>query len=476
MKTLLLAALAVLAVIAAPAAAQTPAVATPAAPRPTPGAMKPYALPQIERFTLPNGLTVTLIPGGTTPTVSLSLRVPAGNHDEGDQPWLADIVSSLLIEGAGGLPAATLADRAAAMGGRLEARTSVVETALNLTVLSEAAPDALDVLATVAHEPDFPAAAFERVRRDFLRALEGQRSQANYQAEAALMGGFYGPDHAYGRVFPAPGQLETYSVQDARAFHRAHYGARGARLYVAGRFDPAAMRRAVETAFGPMTGGPAPQRAAIRPAQGLRVRLVDRPGASQTSVRLIYPAPAPSDAADMPMRAANVLLAGSASSRIMRNIRGEKGWAYSVRSHLAWRDPRETNWVFATEVGAEQSGPAVGEVLAEIERLRREAPSADEAAQIRALLGGQFVIQNSTPAGVLDTLAQADRLGLPTDWTNGYVGAIAGVTGDAMRDAAARYLDPSRATLAVVGDLARARPQLEALPALKDATFEVVAF
>lgn len=476
MKTLSLTALAVLAVIAAPAAAQSPDVAPPAAPRPAPGPMKSYALPRIERFTLPNGLAVALIPGGATPTVSVSLRVPAGNHDEGDQPWLADIVSSLLTEGAGGLPASTLADRAAAMGGRLEARTSVVETALNLTVLSEAAPDALDLLATLARQPDFSPEAFERVRRNFQRALEGQRGQANYQAEAALMGGFYGPDHAYGRVFPAPGQLETYSVQDARAFHRDHYGARGARLYVAGRFDPAAMRRAVEAAFGPMTGGPAPERGAVRPAQGLRVRLVDRPGASQSSVRLIYPAPAPADAADMPMRAANALLAGSASSRIMRNIRGDKGWAYSVRSHLAYRDPRETNWVFATEVAAEQSGPAVGEVLGEIDRLRREAPSAEEAAQIRTLLGGQFVIQNTTPSGVLETLAQADRLGLPTDWTDGYVGAVSDLTGEAMRDAAARHLDPSRATLAVVGDLAKVRPQLEALPALKDATFEVVAF
>lgn len=472
-------ALLTLSVAAAPVAAQNSAETSApktVAPRPVAGPMKPYVLPAVERFTLANGLAVTLIPGGTTPTTTLSLRFPAGNHDEGDQPWIADIVSSLLTEGAGDLSGERIADAAAAMGARLEARTSVVETTMNVTVLSDAAPDALDLLATTAFEPTLSAEAFERTRRNFQRTLESQRGQANFQAEAALMAGFYGPNHAYGRVFPTADRLAAYTVEDARAFHTARYGARGARLYVAGRFDAATVRRAIETAFGERTGGPAPERASAQPNPGLRVRLVDRPGASQTALRLIYPAPSPSDAADMPMRAANALLAGSASSRILRNIRSDKGWAYSVRSHLAWRDPQEANWVFATEVQADRSGDAVAEVLAEIDRLRRENPSPEETAQVRTLLGGQFVIQNTTPQGLLDSLAQADRLGLPSHWIDAYVPGIEGVTGETVRDAAARHLDPAGATLAVVGDLSKVRPQLEALPSLKGAVFEVVAF
>lgn len=471
MKISIFSALAALVLITTPVAAQTPVV-----PRPTPGPMKSYALPTIERFTLANGLSVTLISGGTAPTATLSLRFPAGNHDEGDQPWIADIVSSLIVEGAGDLSGAAIADRAAALGGRLEARTSVVETTLNLTVLGEAVPDALGLLAQVAHEPTLAAENFERVRRNFQRTLEGQRGQSTFQAEAALVGGYYGSQHAYGRVFPTPDQLAAYTVEDARAFHQAHYSPRGARLYIAGRFDTAAVRHALERAFGQRIGGPAPAREAARAQPGLNVRLVDRPGASQTALRLIYPAPAPSDSADMPIRAANALLAGSASSRIMRNIRSDKGWAYSVRSHLAWRDPDEANWVFATEVQTDRTADAVAEVLAEIERLRQVPPSPEETAQVRTLLGGQFVIQNTTPQGLLETVAQADRLRLPSRWIDDFVPATTSLTGDAIRGAADQYLSVSGATLAVVGDLSKVRPQLEALPALKNARFEVVVF
>ena len=430
-------------------------------------------MPASESFRLPNGLEVTLIPYGITPTAVVNLRVYAGGLNGGDDVWLSNLTAQMLREGAAGRTGAQIAEAAAGMGGNLAIGSGLHETNVTLDVLSEFTPDAVRLISDVVRRPDFPASELDRVRDSLLRNLAVAKSQPQPAADVALAAAYYGSNHPYGRLFPSEAQLRGYTLDDVRRFYEANYGARRARLYVAGRFDAAAVRAAIEQAYADWTPGPERLRLPPQPQPGPRVVLVDRPGAPQSTIRLAFPAPVAGSAGDIPMRVSNALLGGSFSSRITSNIREAKGYTYSPFSNTTF-NPGQAVWTFNADVTTDVTGPALKEVFHEIRRMQTEAITEKEAAGMRNYLAGVFVLQNASPAGLINQIATRDFHGLPSNWLDTYVQNVLAVTAPGMQQSVAQALPLDRATLVVVGDLAKITPQLKALPELKGVDFQTV--
>lgn len=457
---LTVAALACAAMLPAPAPAQdgfppAPPVADP----------KPFKLPATETYRLPNGLTVTLIPYGIAPKTVVSLRVRAGNATEGADTWLADLTGAMLKEGAGGMTAAQIAASAAGMGGQLNVSVNQQGTQITTNILSEYAPDAIALVSGVAMRPDLPAGEIARVKANLGRQLAVALSQPGTLADVALARRIYGPDHPYGRVVPNQAQIAGYTIDQVKAFHAGQFGARRAHLYIAGRFDAAAVKAAVASAFGGWAPGPEPLKIASPHTPGPQLLLVDRPGAPQTTLRLAFDAALAGSEADIPQRVSNALLGGAFSSRITTNIREDKGYTYSPYSAIGFQ-PGDALWTFEADVTTAQTGAALHEVFKEIRRMRTEPAPAEESKGIRTYMAGLFAIQNATSPAVVNTLATRDLLGLPADWTERYVPAVLAVSPERMMAAAKSAYPLDTLTLVVVGDLKTVVPQLKARPEL----------
>ncbi|MBV9932028.1 MAG: insulinase family protein [Alphaproteobacteria bacterium] len=465
-----LAALAAAALLAPPLAAQRSAD-YPTMPKA--GPPRPFTVPASETYRLPNGMQVTLIPYGQVPKATISLRVYAGSLNEGDKVGLASFVGQMLREGAAGRKNAEIAAAAASMGGGLGVGAGTHETSIGLNVLSEHAADAVRLIADVGRRPEFPASEVERVRQTYLRSLAVARSQPQTIADVVLANAYYGNAHPYGRVMPTDEQVKSYTVDDLRRFHQENFGPRRARLYVAGRFDSAAVKAAIAEAFGDWAPGPERLRLPPSPAAGPRVLLVDRPGAPQSTIRIAYPAPVAGTPADIPFRVTNALLGGSFTSRITHNIREVKGYTYSPGSFIQ-QNAGESVWAFDADVTTAVTGPALHEVLGEIRRLQTEPVPDEEATGIRTWLAGTFVLQNASPGGLIGSLSNRDFHGLPADWLTSYVPGILAVSGADMQRLAREQLPLDKATLVVVGDLATVEPQLKALPELQGVPFQRV--
>lgn len=451
--------------------AAAPAQAQDYPAQPDPGPMRPFVLPQSESFSLSNGLQVTLIPYGIAPKATVSLRVEAGNIDDGDDVWLADLTGAMLREGAGERSSAELAEAAAGMGGQLGIGVQLHETSVNLNVLSEHAADAVRLIADVATRPALPESELDRVRQDLMRNRAVALSQPQPVADAVFARAYYG-DHPYGRSFPTEAQLAGYTIGDVRRFHRDHFGARRARLYVAGRFDAAAVRQAIEQSLGGWASGTEPPALPPQPRQGPQLLLVDRPGAPQSTIRIGFPAPAAGEAADIPMRVMNALLGGSFTSRITQNIREDKGYTYSPGSGIQFH-AGEAVWVFDADVTTADTGAALREVFGEIRELQTEAPPAEEARGIGSWLAGTFILQNASSGGLIGSLANRDLHGLPANWLEAYVPAVLAVDPARIQAMARERLPLEGMTVVIVGDLATVRPQLEALPELSGVEMRV---
>lgn len=463
----LIAGLSAAALLAKPLAAQQ----LPTTPPPIP-APKAFKVPATETYTLPNGMKVTLVPYGVAPKAFVSLVTYAGQINEAENTWLAGLTLDMMREGAGGLTGAQIAQRAADMGGGISTGANIETSGVSIGVLSEHAAHAIALVADVAQRPTFPDSELARVKANWNRRLAVALTQPGTLANAALTRAYYGTDHPYGRVLPTPAQFGGYTTAQLRAWHAANFGAKRSHLYIAGKFDAAAVKAAIAKGFGGWAGGPDRLVLPPNPKPGPQVLLVDRPGAPQSTINIAFAAPKAGSAGDIPMRVSNALLGGSFSSRITRNIREAKGYTYSPGSSVGIF-PHNSVWQFNADVTTAVTGASLKEVFHEIRTLQTTVPGAEEAAGMRQYMAGLFVIQNSTAASLVGSLANRDQLGLPRDWLDRYVPATLAVTPAQMQDAAKAF-DLSKMTLVVVGDLKVITPQLQALPELKGVPMKTV--
>ncbi|WP_315765079.1 pitrilysin family protein [Sphingomonas sp. Y38-1Y] len=452
---------------AAPAAAQS------YPPAPPIGSPKPFNVPASETYRLPNGMAVTLVPYGAVPKAVMMLDVYAGGVNEAEKVWLSQLAAEMTKQGAAGKSAGQLATAAADMGGNLNVVPGEEKTSFGIDVLSEHVGDAVALLGDVATKPDFPASEFDRVKAAAARRLAIAMSQPGTLATAALFKRYYGAEHPYGRYVPTQAQLTGYTLDETKAFFAGNFGAKRAHLYIAGRFDTAAAKAAIQRAFGGWAPGPERVKVPYTPAPGPVVLMIDRPGAPQSTLRLAFPAPAGASAGDVPERVSNALLGGAFSSRITRNIREDKGYTYSPGSSIQFW-PGAGTWVFQADVTSAATGASLTEVFKEIRGLQQTTPPAEEVAGSRNYLAGLFSIQNATAQSLINSMAQRDGLGWPADWLQTYVPAVLAVTPSQVQAAAVATQPIDKATLVVVGDLASVEPQLKALPELKGVTFQRV--
>jgi zinc protease len=426
---------------------------------PTPGAPKNFTLPAPMRFTLQNGLPVTMVAFGHVPKVSVRLVVEAGNvYETANQVWLADVMGRMLQEGTVALTADALARELAGMGGELSVGVGPDRASIGTDVLSEHGARAVQLVADVARHPQLPGDALARVKASLARDLAIQKTQPQSVAQEKFSAFVYG-DHPYGRIFPTDAMLDSYTLDDVRAFHRQHFGANRARLYIAGVFDAAAMEQAVRQAFGDWTASDRTTAAAVTREAHKHFAILDRADAPQSTIFLGLRVPDPSQADWVALQVTDALLGGAFASRITSNIREQKGYTYSPNSSVN-SHRRDANWVEVADVTTAVTGPALKEIFAEIDRLRREAPPSDELQGIKNSLAGVFVVQNASRSSLISQLAFVDLHGLGEDYLTKYVERVNAVTAEDVRRIAHDYLTPERMTLVVVGDTKAIKDQL----------------
>jgi predicted Zn-dependent peptidase len=434
---------------------------------PAPGEPRDFTLPAKETLRLDNGLSLTFIDYGSVPKVTVLAIVRTGNIDEGESTWLADVAVEMLKEGTVTRTAAGIAESAAAMGGTLGVGAGAEQTSVGISVLSEHAVAAVDLVADVLRNPRFPETELPRIIANLERSVAVARSDPSSQAGEALARLVYG-DHPFGRTLPRDGQLAAYGMDDVRGFYQRNFGALRTHVYVAGRYDRAALEAALRRSFGDWTAGPAPSVLPPTPGETLRLELIDVPGAQQSSVRIAVPVPHPAHALYFPTTLMNSLLGGTFGSRITTNIREDKGYSYSPDSSISARRGSAL-WVLSAEVTSEHTAAALTEIFREIERLQKEAPPGAELDAVKAYRSGLFVIANSSPNGVLGQLAFMNLHGLPDSFLTHWVASIHAVTPAEVSDMAARFIRAERMTVVVAGDLAKIGASVRALPQFEKA-------
>lgn len=422
------------------------------------GEPKDFKLPEKEVINYDNGLTLVMIPYGSIPKATIHITIKTGNINETkEEVWLADLLADLLEEGT--IADYSVKDSLSGMGGNLNIGAGTHTTSLNTSVLFEFAPEAVKILSDVLVAPKLPQSEVERLKKDMNRNITVALSTPGAQARKAFFAEIY-PNHPYGRLYPTTEQVNSYDLSDVKSFYDKNFGARRATVYVVGKFDTEKVKAAVEEKLSNWRGGTDVNYSEAQPQSVGSVKIIDRPGAPQSTIYYGLPVVGPSSEDYIPLDVMNSLLGGSFGSRITSNIREDKGYTYSPNSVLV-ANYKTGLWYENADVTTEHTGASIDEIKKEIVRLQNEAPSKEELQGIKNYESGIYVLQNSTPGGIIGQLNFLDIHNLPESFLVDQVKNINAVTPEQVQAMAKKYIQPGKMTLIVVGDEEKIKEQVK---------------
>ncbi len=424
------------------------------------GTPKGFNLPEKEVFTLENGLSGVLIPWGSIPKATIQFVVKTGNVNEGpDEVWLSDVTGDLMKEGSTFKNGDQIADEIASMGGDLNIGVGNHTTTLTANVLYEYVPDAIQLIGQVLTSPSFPEEELDRLINDRKRQLSVSKTQPSPQAYEQFYAAIY-PDHAYGRMFPTDEMLDNYSIEKLKEFYEANFGAKRTTVYVAGNFNGTETKKAIEEVMSDWQEGQEANYPIAEPVTANNIEMIDRADAPQSTLIVGLPVPDPSHPDYIAFDITNSLLGGSFGSRITSNIREDKGYTYSPFSTITDRY-KSAIWYEKADVTTDVTGASLREITKEIYRLQEEPPTEEELNGIKNYEAGIYVLQNSTPGGIIGQLSYLDTYDLPETFLTEKVKSIYAVTPEQVSELVKKHIRPEDMTLVIVGDKKKIEQQIK---------------
>lgn len=433
------------------------------------GAAPALTLPTVDTARLDNGLTILSSRNAEVPMVSARLIIDGGARTAGAAPGLATFTAGMLDEGAAGKTGLELAEAVDFLGASLGTGAGWENVTVSASAPKRTFEQAMGLMADVVLRPSFTSAdvARERAAReaDILSAKDSPGQVAN----RVFYRNVYPAGHPYnvdmGGDALTTAKLDSSSV---RSFWNAAADPRHATLIVTGDVTPDEAKTWAQAAFGawqaPNTEtikAPAADVAAP-PSTATRVILVDKPGAAQSVIYIGAPGVARNNPDFAAIQVMNTILGGSFSSRLNDILREQRGYSYGANSGFSW-SPVPGPFRASSQVRTDVTDSSLAVFFHEFNRIRDEPVDSVELERARNYLVLGALGDYETAGQVSGAISSSLLFGEPLQRTADDLTAMSKVTIADVQRVAKQYLDPTKLTVVVVGDLKAIRPGIEAL-------------
>ena len=397
----------------------------------------------IAHWVSPSGARVYFVETHALPMLDVQVDFAAGSaRDPVGKEGLASFTHGLLDGGAGDLDETAIANRLADLGANLGGGVDQDRASLSLRTLSarETRAGALEVLRLVLQQPRFPEAVLLRERGRAVAGLREALTKPEVLASRAFWQALY-PDHPYGRQ-STPESLEGLSRADVEAFWQANFNAAKASVTLVGDLSRSeAEAIAEQLTAGLPAGGPATPLPPVVLPQA-QVLSVPHP-ATQAHLLLGLPAIPRGHPDFFALQVGNYVLGGGGFvSRLLKEVRDARGYAYSTYSYfmpLAAPGPFQ----IGLQTKRSQAGDALKVVHEVLDDFLAKGVTAAELKAAKANLVGSFPLRLDSNRKLLDNVAVIGFYGLPLDYLDTYAAKVEKVSAADIKAAFARYVQPA---------------------------------
>lgn len=410
------------------------------------------ATPLIQYWQTASGARVYFVEDHGLPMLDVAVSFAAGSgFDEAGRPGVAGLTNSLLNLGAEGLSEDQIASRLADVGAQLGGQFDADRSGVSLRTLSNVAERdaALDILARLLQQPLFPEAVLAREKARLVAALKEAETRPDSIAGKVFGKAVFGK-HPYGWSSEVA-DVEKIQRGDLLAFYRAHYGARGAVVALMGdltrvQAEAIALRLTANLPPGGAETRIPPVTVAIR---GEEQRIAHP--ASQSHILIGAPGIARNDADYFPLYVGNYILGGGGFvSRLMSEIREQRGMAYSVYSYFM---PMQQPGAFqiGLQTKKEQADEALRLTRAVLSKFVDQGVTEKELQAAKDNIIGGFPLRIDSNRKILEYLSVIGFYDLPLTYLDDFAVNVGKVTRKQIHDAFRRRIHPDAMATVVVG-------------------------
>ncbi len=432
----------------------------------TPKTKPPVALelPQIERFTLDNGLEVMVVPSDRLPVVSVQLMIKAGRAEEPKTlVGLSSFAAGMLTKGTKKKDALAIAKAIDFIGGAIGASASYEATLVSCSALAKDLGTCTSLLAEVTMQPSFPKDEISKVRDAMLAEVRQRLDSAELLAGAHFQNLLWGDDNPRGRVV-SEASIAGISRDDLVKWHKSWFVPNNTMMAIAGDVDVAKLKKELKAKFGTWKKGKLPARAKQSDPvlDKVKIRLVDKgPKATESEIRVGQFGIAHDDPRFFPTLVWNYALGGGAfASRLMKVIRSEQGKTYGATSTFD-RNLEKGSFVVATSTRTKETVETVKLVIDQIKKMDKEGPTEEEVSDAIANIAGSYAGRFESASDVASALLTAELHGFKEEYLEQYPVQVGKVDVAAAKAAAKEILDTERYVVVIVGDGEKIAKQLE---------------
>jgi zinc protease len=433
---------------------------------PPPPKATSIALPDVQRWTLKNGLQVVVVARKELPVVSFGVAIKAGAYDEDKAETLgvADFTAEMLRKGTEGKKkrdADAISKAIDFVGANLDAGSGLETTSAACSALSKDTGLCLELLSDILLHPSFPEKEMAEVRDEMVASLAARYDSPYQLASEHFDNLLFGEKNPRGWVL-MPEDVQKITREKLVAFWKTYYRPGNAVLAIAGDVDVAKLKPQVEKAFGGWAKGASPERPAFKMAalKATRILVVDRPDLTQATILLGHRGLKHADPMWFPATLMNYVLGGSDfSSRLMTEVRAKRGLTYGISSSYG-ATLYDGAFLVSASVKNENVWQALVATVGQIRKMKNEGPTEAELAKGRGYYAGSYPFELQTGAGIANAIVGAQMHGLDIDYVKDFAVRMAAVDEHQAKEAAGTLLDPDNLLVIVVGNGNVVEPQL----------------
>ena len=427
---------------------------------------------------LRNGIPLHVIEAGQLDAVRIDFVFSAGQWHQ-EHKLQALFACRMLREGCRGYTSAEFAERLDYYGAWLDLSVAMNRTFVTLYTLKKHFATTLELVHRMLTEPSYSEEQFRIVCDNNKAQLMVNLQKGDVQAMRALRRSLYGEEHPCGKQV-TPEDYDALQLAHVVDFYHRHYGSHTCRIYLSGDIDEPLLAR-VESLFGMAEWGRGRltidnsqftidnsqftidngqftidnsqltvDKAASQNNSPLSIVHCQLPNAVQDSIRMGYLLIDVNHPDYLPLRVLTAVLGGYFGSRLMKNIREEKGYTYHIGSDLV-TNTAQVMFLIHCEAQAGKAEEVIGEVHREMLRLQSELIPDDELRMVRNYMIGEICRNYESAFSLTDAYIFMEHLGLPLTHLEQTIDAIRTTDAPRLQQLAQRYLRPDLLHTVVVG-------------------------
>jgi zinc protease len=374
----------------------------------------PGKITEAKKLKLGNGIPVYMIESGSEDISRIELTFEAGNIRESN-PLLASTVNMMLSEGTQNYTSLKLNRMLDHYGVFYHNYTEKDRAGLIVVCMNKHLEKILELIAEILFLPVFPEKELNSIMKKRLNRYLIGREQVNNIASDQFFESIFGKKHPYGRQVVENDfkNLETHMLRD---FHNTYYSSDSMAIFVSGKLRENSVKL-LDKKFGKLQSkspGKKEKKEALKKVKPGKIH-IDKPGSVQTAIRIGSATINKRDTDYPGLKILNVLLGGYFGSRLMKNIREDKGYTYGINSSVTSLDLSGYKYISA-EVSKIFTQKAIDEIFKEIRLLQKEPVGKEEMKTLRNYMLGDMVRMFDGPFALAESFRSAWEFGLDNSY------------------------------------------------------------